>query len=57
MRRFKKTYAKKETLLGLALGIYECASEVNECKSEVNNLVNQYLFQNLVNQYFPLEFQ
>ena len=45
MRRFKKTYAKKETLLGLALGIYECASEVNECKSEVNEVFEQYLYQ------------
>ena len=27
---FKRTYAKKETLLELALDIYECTSEVNE---------------------------
>ena len=30
MKIFKRTYAKKETLLGLALDIYRCKSEVNE---------------------------
>ena len=30
MKMFKKTSIKKETLLGLALDIYGCKSEVNE---------------------------
>ena len=30
MKMFKRTYAKKETLIGLVLDIYECKSEVNE---------------------------
>ena len=45
-------YAKKETLLGLDLDIYEfkgevneCKGEVNECKSEVNEVFKQYLYQ------------
>ena len=38
MKRFKKTYTKKETLLRLALEIYEC-------KSEVNEVFKQYLYQ------------
>ena len=29
MKMFKDTYAKKETLLGPVLDIYECKSEVN----------------------------
>ena len=33
MKMFKRTYAKKEILLKLALDIYECTSEVIECKS------------------------
>ena len=33
MKMFKRTYAKKEILLRLALDIYECTSEVIECKS------------------------
>ena len=39
MKMFKKTYVKKKkTLLGLALDIYEC-------KSEVNEVFEQYLYQ------------
>jgi len=38
MKFFKRTYAKKETLLGLALDIYEC-------KSEVNEVFKRYLYQ------------
>lgn len=52
MERFIKTYAKKKTLLGLALGICEgtsklnkCASSVYECSSEVNEVFRQYLYQ------------
>ena len=37
MKMFKETYAKKETLFGLALDIYEC-------KSEVNEVFKQYLY-------------
>ena len=35
MERFVKTYLKKKTLLGLALGICEGTSEVNKCTSSV----------------------
>ena len=52
MERFIKTYAKKKTLLGLALGICEgtsklnkCASEVNECKSGVSGAFKRYLYE------------
>ena len=45
MERFKKTYAEKETLLGLALDINEGIREVNECKSEVKEMFKQYLYQ------------
>ena len=38
MKMFKEIYAKKETLLGLALDIYEC-------KSEVNEVFQHYLYQ------------
>ena len=38
MKMFKEIYAKKKTLLGLALDIYEC-------KSEVNEVLKQYLYQ------------
>ena len=58
MERFKKTYVKKKTLLGLALDICEGISEVNECKSEVKEMFKQYLYQRegQVGK-FPLEFQ
>ena len=46
MKRFKKTYANKETLLGLAFDTYECKSEVNERKCEVNE------FKSKVNEMF-----
>ena len=36
MKGFKKTYAKKKTLLKLALNICEDMSELNKCTSEVN---------------------
>ena len=51
MKRFKKTYAKKKTLIGLALDIYEC-------KNEVNEVFKQYLYQRerQVGK-FPPEFQ
>ena len=39
------TYVKQETLLGLALGIYECKGSVYECKSELNEMFVQYLYQ------------
>ena len=35
MEIFIKTYAKKKTLLGLALGIYEGTSKLNKCASSV----------------------
>ena len=38
MKMFKKTYAKKETLLELALDIYKW-------KSEVNEVFKHYLYQ------------
>jgi len=38
MKRFKKTYAKKETLLRLALDIYEC-------KSQAIEVFKRYLYQ------------
>ena len=44
MKRFKKTYTKKETLLRLALDIYECKSEVNECKSQAIEVFKRYLY-------------
>ena len=65
MERFKKTYAEKETLLGLALDINEgirevneCAREVNECKSEVKEMFKQYLYQRESQaREFPPKFQ
>ena len=46
MERFIKTYTKKKTLLGLALGMCEgtsklskCSSSVYECKSKVNEVL------------------
>ena len=58
MERFKNTYAKKKTLLGLALDICESTSEVSECKSEVNEVFKQYLYQREGQAgKFPLEFQ
>ena len=63
---FVKTYAKKKTLLGLALDICEGTSEVNECtsevnqyKSEVNKAIKQYLYQRerRTSGKFPPEFQ
>ena len=58
MKRFKKTYAKKEILLRLALDIYECKGEVNECKSEVNEVFKQYLYQREGQaRKFPPKFQ
>ena len=35
MERIIKTYAKKKTLLGLALGICEGTSKLNKCTSSV----------------------
>ena len=52
MERFIKTYTKKKTLLGLALGMCEgtsklskCSSSVYECKSKVNEVLGWYLYQ------------
>ena len=52
MKRFKKTYAEKKTLLKLALNICEdmsesnkCASEVNECESGVIKAFKWYLYK------------
>ena len=46
------TYVKQETLLELALGVYECKGSVYECKglvyecySEVNEVFGKYLYQ------------
>ena len=35
MERFVKTYAKKKSLLGQALGIYEGTSRLNKCARSV----------------------